>query len=123
MFLGRKKVSLDQYLIPALYSVFGLGKSRINNILCKLGGVRKTKLVDIHPNKRKGLSKKLLKKYSTETELHKPIRKILRNHYIHGSYKGIRFSQGLPANGQRTHTNRSTASRLRRVTWLSTKTP
>lgn len=33
--------------------------------------------------------------------------KLLRN----GSYRGIRFTQGLPMRGQRTHSNASTARR------------
>lgn len=115
MFLGRKRVDLNQSVKTALFSVFGLGKTRINYLLSKFGGVRLTPLINIHLNKREGLSDKILKKYSTENDLRKPILKILLNHYNNGSYKGIRFAQGLPANGQRSKTNASTAARVRRV--------
>lgn len=50
MFLGKKKVHLEQPVKTALFSVFGLGKTRINHILSKLGGVRLTPLINIYPN-------------------------------------------------------------------------
>jgi ribosomal protein S13 len=115
MFLGKKKVDIELSVKTALFSVFGLGKTRINYLLSKLGGSRLTPLINIHQNKLEGLSAKILKHYSTENDLKTPVRKLLQSHYLNGSYKGIRFTQGLPANGQRTKTNANTAGRIRRV--------
>jgi small subunit ribosomal protein S13 len=112
MFLGRKKVSLNQLLYPSLCSVYGLGKTRRRIIMCKLGCVRKTKLSKIQSNKRSGLSRFINKHFSTYKQLIKPIKRILQNHRTNGTYKGIRMTQGLPSNGQRTHSNASTAGRL-----------
>jgi small subunit ribosomal protein S13 len=114
MFLGRKKVSLNQTLFSSLCSVYGLGHSRIRIIMCKLGCVRKTKLSSIYSNKRNGLSRFISNHYSTEKLLRKPTNNILRDLIKNGTYKGIRMLQGLPSNGQRTHSNASTAGRLRR---------
>ena len=46
--------------------------------------------------------------------LRRPFEMYFHTHKIYGSYKGIRFKQGLPSNGQRTHTNAKTIKRLLR---------
>jgi len=61
--------------------------------------------------KRKGLTNFINKHYSTENLLITPVRRILSQHKKFGSYKGIRSTQGLPSNGQRTHSNASTAGK------------
>jgi ribosomal protein S13 len=75
----------------------------------KLGCVRKTKLGFIKSRKRKIISRYIDAHYSTENLLRRKVRIILRNHLIHGSYKGIRFRQGFPVNGQRTRSNAQTS--------------
>lgn len=113
MFLAKKKVDLHQSLRKALSSVYGIGRARLYNLYARLNYRYDVNLDQISRFKRAGISQRV-DRFTTDLTLKKVEAHILIAHLQNGSYKGIRFRQGMPANGQRTHSNAST-SRLKLI--------
>lgn len=111
MFLAKKKVDLKLSLRKALVSVYGIGRARLNNLYQRLNYRYDVNLNKLSRLKRLCISQKV-DRYTTDLALRKAEAHILLLHLQNGSYKGVRFRQGMPANGQRTHSNAST-SRLK----------
>lgn len=106
MFLARKKANLSNTIRFALKSVYGMGRWRIQHLYNKFNIRHDRILHQLAISKREGLSTYSLK-YTTGKDLKKKESRILKQHIQTGTYKGIRYQQGLPANGQRTHSNAS----------------
>jgi small subunit ribosomal protein S13 len=115
MFLDSRKITITQSIKNAFRQVKGVGVTRLNVLLRKANINRKTYLKSIDNAKRKGLAYWVAKNYTTGGTLKRFELTFLKPHLLYGSYKGIRMSQGLPSNGQRTHSNASTASKMPRL--------
>lgn len=113
MFLAKKKVKLSLTPKEALQNIYGMGKFRVSFLLRKLNYLYYFNLKKFSRSKRIGLSR-TVSKFSTDLTLKKAEAQFLIPHLQCGTYKGIRFRQGLPANGQRTHSNAST-TRLKKT--------
>lgn len=110
MFIAKKKVNLDLSFRTALKTVYGIGQARFNNLWKRLNYMHDVKLNELSPMKRSSISKYTVR-YTTDLDLKKAERHILASHLETGTYKGIRLRQGMPCNGQRTHSNASTSRR------------
>lgn len=117
MFIAKIRINLDDPLRETLKSIYGIGKTRLKNIYLRLGSSKYSRILDLPLPKRRGLEK-LTAKWLLDKELKKKEVSVLVSHLKTGSYKGIRFRQGLPANGQRTHSNASTARRKLQIVKL-----
>jgi len=106
MFLARRKIDLNRYLKPALTNIYGIGRTRFRLIQQKLGFRQNIKFNEMKRAKRRMITRSV-DKYTTTNQLKRVENAILRPHFLNGSYKGIRMRQGMPANGQRTHSNAS----------------
>jgi len=121
MFLDGRKIMLSQSIKTAFRYVKGIGSTRLNVFLRKANLNRKTLLKKIHWKKRLGLSIYITKRYTTGGQLQRLHRSFLKPHLVYGSYKGIRMTQGLPSNGQRTHSNAITAGTMPRIVIVKPK--
>jgi small subunit ribosomal protein S13 len=115
MFLDSRKIELNQSIKSAFRHVKGVGVTRLNVLLRRANVNRNTHLESLEETFQSGLSNFITNHYTTGGNLNRFELSFLKPHTLYGSYKGIRMSQGLPSNGQRTHSNASTASKIRRV--------
>jgi ribosomal protein S13 len=117
MFLSKRIFSKDISFSTAFHSIYGLGFCRILLLAQKLGRSRFFKLGSLSASGQLGLSS-YISRYTTDFQLKKISLAILTPHFLFGSYKGIRMRQGMPSNGQRTHTNASTSRAFIRTSSL-----
>jgi len=114
MFLARQKVKLTLPVNSAVSSVYGIGRMRLFLLRQRFGCELRGKLSSIKVSKQRHITN-FVDQYSVANRCKRAVTRILRNFFKYGSYKGIRMQQGLPANGQRTHSNASTSRRLNRI--------
>jgi small subunit ribosomal protein S13 len=113
MFLARKHLVLKQTFASALKPLYGIGSTRYRLLLTRFSGNRKSMLNSVSKSGLLNFVSFVDNNYSTNEQVTRIEKKILRKHLKNGSYKGIRFLQGLPARGQRTHSNHRTARRMK----------
>lgn len=98
----------------SLTNIFGIGKSQSFLICKKLGFLQNSKLAMLTSDQILKLIKVI---ENSNILINNDLRKskiILVNKLIQiKAYKGIRRLRGLPVRGQRTHTNATTASKIR----------
>jgi len=109
-FLGRHVNILDK-LGPFMVLYYGIGVKRAK-IFCNFVGLSyTTNLYSLSVDKAAYLENLVMRVCSREFELRRCVQGNLYFKYSSGSLQGLRLSQGLPANGQRTKTNAKTAKR------------
>lgn len=111
--LGGKRYSEDFYFGKALLRIAGFNITNISYICSRVGISYRTKLKDIPLTRRLLINEYLRSNFIFEKELRKKVKLNISEEVRKGSYKGLRLSEGLPAHGQRTHSNGCTAARNR----------
>jgi len=109
--LEKKKFRRNISLFLGLKSIPGIGITKLFYCFQRLGISTKTKISKINMSKLKGLSL-LISKLCTYEDLKFYRLKLLNFHRKLGTYRGVRMRQGLPRNGQRSHSNAGTTFRL-----------
>ena len=98
----------------ALTYIFGIGRSRANQILGTTGvspDIRTHDLTDEDVNRiRREIESKFKVEGALRTEVSMNIKRLMDI----GCYRGLRHRRGLPVRGQRTHTNARTHKGSRR---------
>ena len=105
----------DKKVEIGLTYIFGIGRAVAKEILEKTGisaDLRIRDLIDADVNK---LRQVIEKDYRVEGALRTEIAMNIKRLMDIGSYRGIRHRRGLPARGQRTHTNARTKKGPRRA--------
>ncbi len=100
----------------ALSYIYGMGRSRSNKILEKLGidpNIRANKISSDELNR---LRSEIESEYTLEGELKRQKMMNIKRLKDIGSYRGTRHSKGLPVRGQRTKTNNRTVRGNKRAT-------
>jgi small subunit ribosomal protein S13 len=92
----------------ALTYIYGIGRSRSNEILAKCGVSRDAKVSDLSDAEVNALRETIEKTYRVEGELRRDTQFNIKRLKEIGSYRGARHAKGLPARGQRTKTNSRT---------------
>ena len=95
--------------------IFGIGRSRAQEILDDLGIDRGTKVKDWTDDQVAKLRQKIDSEYKVEGALRTEINQNIRRLIEIGSYRGTRHRKGLPVRGQRTQTNARTRKGKRRT--------
>jgi small subunit ribosomal protein S13 len=99
----------------ALTYIFGIGRSRANQILGSIGvspDIRTHDLTDEDVNRiRREIESKFKVEGALRTEVSMNVKRLMDI----GCYRGIRHRRGLPVRGQRTHTNARTHKGSRRA--------
>ncbi len=100
--------------VIALTYIFGIGKSRAQEILEK-AGVSEDKKVDDWTDDEIGAVREAVGSYKIEGELRSEIQLNIKRLMDIGCYRGIRHRVGLPLRGQRTKNNSRTRKGKRKT--------
>jgi small subunit ribosomal protein S13 len=95
--------------------IYGIGRSRAQEILDELDIDRNTKVVDWTDEEVSELRQKIDNEYKVEGALRSEVNANIRRLIEIGSYRGNRHRKGLPVRGQRTQTNARTRKGKRRT--------
>ncbi len=87
--------------------IFGIGRSRSNEILDNAGVNPDTRVKDLTEAEITSLRSEI-DEYQVEGELRREVRADIKRLKDIGSYRGLRHRRGLPVRGQRTRTNART---------------
>lgn len=88
--------------------IFGVGRTRAKSILHRVGVDPNKKIADLTEEEVNHIRLLLEEEGSIEGDLRKELTLNVRRLIEMGSYRGLRHRRGLPARGQRTHTNART---------------
>ncbi len=88
--------------------IFGLGRTRSNQILDKTGINPDTRIRDLTDDEISKLRETIEKEYMVEGDLRRDIALNIKRLIEIGCYRGRRHRMGLPVRGQRTKTNART---------------
>jgi small subunit ribosomal protein S13 len=88
--------------------IFGIGRSKSNEILTKTGVNPDTRIRDLTDDEISRLRETIDKEYKVEGDLRREVSLNIKRLIEIGSYRGRRHRQGLPVRGQRTKTNART---------------
>ncbi|AGB18136.1 MULTISPECIES: 30S ribosomal protein S13 [Thermoanaerobacterium] len=88
--------------------IYGIGRSRANEILAKAGVNPDTRVKDLTEDEVSRLRDIIDKEYKVEGDLRREVSLNIKRLIDIGCYRGIRHRKGLPVRGQRTRTNART---------------
>jgi small subunit ribosomal protein S13 len=98
----------DKRVEIGLTYIFGIGKSRSDQILKKTGINPDTRIRDLTDDEINKLRETIEKEYVIEGDLRRDIALNIKRLIEIGCYRGRRHRIGLPVRGQRTKTNART---------------
>ena len=104
----------NKHLSIALTYIFGIGRTRANNICDATGLQAQTKVRDLSEEDLDKLRAEV-GKYDHEGDLRREISMNIKRLMDLGANRGIRHRRGLPVRGQRTRTNARTRKGPRRA--------
>jgi small subunit ribosomal protein S13 len=88
--------------------IFGIGRTRSNQILEKTGVNPDTRVRDLTDDEISKLRETIEKEYTVEGDLRREVSLNIKRLVEIRCYRGIRHRMGLPVRGQRTKTNART---------------
>jgi small subunit ribosomal protein S13 len=113
MFLQFEQSKQSLSLVAALMRVYGVNQTYAKLIISKMGLFADVKVVNVPEQILRRANVFLMSLVPImEQQLRHREQHVIEEHLKIGTYKGFRFSQGLPVNGQRTHSNGKTPKRL-----------
>ena len=92
----------------ALTYIYGIGRTSARQILDEVKIPYEIRANDLDENQVAEIRKIIDSKYKVEGELRKEFSQNIKRLMDMGCYRGLRHRKGLPARGQRTHTNART---------------
>ena len=101
--------------------IHGIGPSRSKSILGAAGVGETVKVKDLTEDEARKIRKIVQDEGRVEGDLRKEVVQNIRRLMEIGCYRGVRHRRGLPARGQRTHTNARTRKGPKRSTVASKK--
>jgi small subunit ribosomal protein S13 len=96
--------------------IYGIGRTRAKSILYRCGVDANKKIGDLTEEETNKIRILLEQEGSIEGDLRKEVSLNIKRLIEMGSYRGLRHRRGLPARGQRTHTNARTRKGPRKGT-------
>lgn len=100
-------IAPNKHAVIALTGIFGIGRTRAQNI-CDASGIKTdVKIKDLTDAELETIRTEVAK-YTIEGDLRRGISMDIKRLMDLGSYRGIRHRRGLPLRGQRTKTNART---------------
>ena len=88
--------------------IFGIGRSKSNEILKKTGVNPDTRVKDLSDDETNSLREIIDREYKVEGDLKREVALNIKRLTEIGCYRGRRHRSGLPVRGQRTKTNART---------------
>ena len=98
----------DKRMVIALTYIFGIGRTRSEEILEATGISQDLRTKDLTDEDVAKLRDYIEGNYKVEGDLRREIQADIRRKIEIGSYQGLRHRRGLPVHGQRTKTNART---------------
>jgi small subunit ribosomal protein S13 len=98
----------DKRVEIGLTYIYGIGRSRSNEILGKIEVNPDTRVRDLNETEVAELRQFIDRNYEVEGDLRRRVRMDIQRLQEIGCYRGIRHRKGLPVRGQRTKTNART---------------
>ncbi len=105
----RKRVEI------ALTYIYGIGRSNSQKILKMAGVDWGAKSDELNEEEVTKIRNVINESYKVEGDLRREISMNIKRLMDMGCYRGLRHRKGLPARGQRTHTNARTRKGPRRI--------
>ncbi|HEX2689926.1 MAG TPA: 30S ribosomal protein S13 [Kofleriaceae bacterium] len=99
----------------ALTYIYGIGRHAANVILSEAGISRDKRSDDLDENDIRKIRDAIEANYRVEGDLRRDVQLAIKRLMDLGCYRGTRHRRGLPARGQRTHTNARTRKGPRRM--------
>jgi small subunit ribosomal protein S13 len=103
--------------------IYGIGRTRAKSILYRVGVDFNRKISDLTEDEVNQIRTLLENEGAVEGDLRKEVSLNIKRLIEMGSYRGLRHRRGLPARGQRTHTNARTRKGPRKGTVTNKKKP
>ncbi len=88
--------------------IFGVGRTNANKILEASGVDPNTRVKNLSDDEVRRITATITSDHRIEGDLRREIATNIKRLMDIGAYKGLRHRKGLPARGQRTHTNART---------------
>jgi small subunit ribosomal protein S13 len=101
--------------------IYGIGRTRAKSILYRTGVDADKKIADLTEEEVNKIRTLIETEGAVEGDLRKEISLNIKRLMEMGSYRGLRHRRGLPARGQRTHTNARTRKGPRKGTVTNKK--
>lgn len=92
----------------ALTYIYGIGKTRVKEMLEKTGIDGMKRVGELTPDELNTIRKFIEQNYKVEGDLRREVAVAIKKLVDMGCYRGIRHRTGLPVRGQRTKTNAKT---------------
>lgn len=105
----------DKRVEIGLTYIYGIGRSRSNEILKALNISPDTRVKDLTETEVNDLRTILDEKYTVEGDLRREVNLNIKRLIEIGSYRGLRHRKGLPVRGQKTKTNARTRKGPKRI--------
>ncbi len=105
----------DKRVEIGLTYIFGIGRSRSNQILGNTGVSPDTRCRDLTETEVARLRELIDSEYVVEGDLRRDVAMNIKRLQEIGSYRGLRHRRNLPVRGQRTRTNARTRRGTRRT--------
>lgn len=105
----------DKRVEIALTYIYGIGPARAKESVTTTGISRETRVRNLTEEEVGKLRTFIERNYKVEGELRREVTQNVKRLIEIGSYRGLRHRRGLPARGQRTHTNARTRKGPRRA--------
>ncbi len=106
-------IPLNKHVVIALTSIYGVGRTRSDEICAAAGIAPDTKVKDLSEPEVEKLRTEV-GKFTVEGDLRRETAMSIKRLMDLGCYRGIRHRRGLPLRGQRTRTNARTRKGPRR---------
>lgn len=107
-------VPVQKHTVIALTSIYGIGRTRSQQICAAAGIAPDAKIRDLSEAEVEQLRAEVAK-FSVEGDLRREVSMDIKRLKDLGCYRGVRHRRGLPVRGQRTKTNARTRKGPRRM--------
>jgi small subunit ribosomal protein S13 len=107
---------LNKRVEIGLTYIFGIGRSKSNNILGEADVNPNTRVKDLSEEEVARIRKVIQDGHKVEGDLRKEVSMDIKRLMDIGAYRGLRHRRNLPVRGQRTHTNARTRKGPRKQT-------
>ena len=98
----------EKRLEIALTYIFGIGRSRAQEVCQRAGIDMSTRVRDLTDEEVSRLRNDIDSNLKVEGDLRRDVAQDIKRKIEIGCYQGVRHRRGLPVHGQRTHTNART---------------
>ncbi|SFI35195.1 small subunit ribosomal protein S13 [Tindallia magadiensis] len=105
----------DKRVEVGLTYIFGIGRTKSNEILANTGINPDTRIKDLTEEEINSLRKKIDADYTVEGDLRREVSLNIKRLKEIRCYRGIRHIKGLPLHGQKTKTNARTCKGPKRT--------